>query len=461
MRKPTADPRRRLLDAGLKLFANRGYAGTAVQDITEEAKVTKPTLYYYFENKEGLFQALVDQAMDERLRLMREAAPAEKATVGQLTDIIVAVTDFAQRQPDLLRLCFSIAFAAEGEFPSGFKKHDKMHASIQFVRGIIQSALDRGVLNPAYTVDELTQAYFHLIQQSIVLTIVESNLLRLKPTMVPCPRMEPRRIVELFLGGAAKPMGASANGIHARPASRKTVARSATATQRQRLTKALAFVTGFSLSLLAAQGQTTNAPSMTTNEPAPVAAPAAGSTNPSDTNAVTTLVSPVMPDVRPIPLAVKASHPELATVSPIADNARDPHALDLQTCFQLTAIRDDSLKISLQHIVIARAQLSQSIAALWPTFTVNNQQEFLHYRNPANAGFSILGNSTVSGNRNYTSQSNVNMSFTVFNGGQNWNNVGASSASSPRSARRSPAITRPFTRMWRRGFTMCFNSKGT
>src|ERR1700722_3298428 len=126
MGKLTSDPRRRLLNAGLKLFPNRGYAGAAVQDITEEARVTKPTLYYYFESKEGLFQALVDQAMDERLRLMRLAAPAEKATVDQLTGIIAALTDFARRQPDLLRLCFSIAFAAEGEFPSGFKKHHKM-----------------------------------------------------------------------------------------------------------------------------------------------------------------------------------------------------------------------------------------------------------------------------------------------------------------------------------------------
>ena len=74
MGKTTSDPRQRLLDAGLKLFANRGYAGTAVQEITEEAKVTKPTLYYYFESKAGLFQALVDQAMDERLHLMQQAA---------------------------------------------------------------------------------------------------------------------------------------------------------------------------------------------------------------------------------------------------------------------------------------------------------------------------------------------------------------------------------------------------
>ena len=76
MGKTASDPRQRLLDAGLKLFANRGYAGTSVLDITEEAKVTKPTLYYYYGNKEGLFQALVDQAMDERLHLKRQAARA-------------------------------------------------------------------------------------------------------------------------------------------------------------------------------------------------------------------------------------------------------------------------------------------------------------------------------------------------------------------------------------------------
>ena len=84
--------------------------------------------------------------MDERLRLMRLAAPAEKATVDQLTDIIAAIPDFARRQPDLLRLCFSIAFAAEGEFPSGFKKHNKMRESYLFVREMIQRGIERGVL---------------------------------------------------------------------------------------------------------------------------------------------------------------------------------------------------------------------------------------------------------------------------------------------------------------------------
>jgi outer membrane protein len=425
MGKISSDPRQRLLDAGLKLFANRGYAGTAVQDITEEAKVTKPTLYYYFENKEGLFQALVDQAMDERLDLMQKAAPPEKATVDQLTDIITALTDFAQRQPDLLRLTFAVAFAADGEYPSGFKKDNKMRASYFFVRNLIETGLQRGVLSDAYSVDELTHSYFQLVQHSIVITIIEPKLKRIKPAMKMPPRMEAKRIVELFLGGAANAKAISlngANGHHIKTLSRKVA-------------KVLALVASTALSISVAGAQTTNAPATNattgdTNQP-PVAqvpsAPTSPTTEPAPAAgpATATNSAPIFPDARPIPLAVKASHPELATVSPIADNAHNIHALDLQTCFQLTAVRDDSLKISMEDVEIARAQLSQAIAALWPTFTVNNQQQFLHYREATEGGFSILGNATISGNRDYTSQSNVNMTYTLFNGGQNWNNVGA------------------------------------
>jgi outer membrane protein len=430
MAKSSADPRQRLLEAGLKLFANRGYAGTAVQDITDEAGVTKPTLYYHFGNKEGLFQALVDHAMDERLRLMEEAAPPDKATADQLTDILAALGDFARRHPDLLRLTFAVAFAADGEYPSGFKK-DKMHASIDFVRRIIETGLERGVFNPDYDVHELTQMFFNLVQHSIVMAIMEPKIRTIKPRLPLPPPMEPRRKVELFLRGAAHARPPLANGNGIKPHRKLNVPRRAAAT-----------LLALGLSLASARAQETNAapapaPASDTNQPpnasvgpstntSPATEPAPQAGPPSATNS-----APIMPDVRPIPLAVRASHPELATVSPVADDAKNPRALDLQTCFQLTAVRDDSLKISMQDVEIARAQMSQSIAALWPSFTVSNQQQFLHYLGPS-AGGTFVGSSSggiflseTSGNRNYTSQSNVNMTYTIFNGGQNWNNVGA------------------------------------
>ncbi|MBW2208934.1 MAG: helix-turn-helix transcriptional regulator, partial [Deltaproteobacteria bacterium] len=56
-RKPEEqDARAVLLEAATALFAQKGYAGTSVREIVERAGVTKPVLYYYFENKEGLFR---------------------------------------------------------------------------------------------------------------------------------------------------------------------------------------------------------------------------------------------------------------------------------------------------------------------------------------------------------------------------------------------------------------------
>ena len=42
----------------LELFSAKGYEGVSVSELTEAAGITKPTLYYYFGSKEGLFEAV-------------------------------------------------------------------------------------------------------------------------------------------------------------------------------------------------------------------------------------------------------------------------------------------------------------------------------------------------------------------------------------------------------------------
>src|ERR1043165_2609899 len=102
----------RILKAALKRFAHAGYSGVAVQDIVDEAKVTKPTLYYYFRSKAGLYQALVDRAHEERYRLMTAGAASAETFREQLTAILAALFEFLPKNRDLLRLSFATAFAA-------------------------------------------------------------------------------------------------------------------------------------------------------------------------------------------------------------------------------------------------------------------------------------------------------------------------------------------------------------
>ena len=47
-----------IMDKALDLFSARGYEGVSVNELTEAAGITKPTLYYYFGSKEGLYEAV-------------------------------------------------------------------------------------------------------------------------------------------------------------------------------------------------------------------------------------------------------------------------------------------------------------------------------------------------------------------------------------------------------------------
>lgn len=72
----------RILNVAKSLFTQRGFANVSVRDICREANVTAPTIYYYFRNKEALFDAVVREAitMAEFIaRLRTSYSKAERA----------------------------------------------------------------------------------------------------------------------------------------------------------------------------------------------------------------------------------------------------------------------------------------------------------------------------------------------------------------------------------------------
>jgi AcrR family transcriptional regulator len=70
---------RKLLDAAMIAFDNRGYHATRVNDIVDIAKTSHGTFYLYFSNKEDLLRSLVTEAAGEAQTLYDalSALPAE------------------------------------------------------------------------------------------------------------------------------------------------------------------------------------------------------------------------------------------------------------------------------------------------------------------------------------------------------------------------------------------------
>ncbi|MEU0371027.1 TetR/AcrR family transcriptional regulator [Streptomyces sp. NPDC006283] len=87
----------RLLAAATRLFAERGYDRTSVQEIVEAAGVTKGALYHYFGSKEDLLQevyARVLRVQQQRLDAYADAdAPVETRLRDAAADVVVTTIE--------------------------------------------------------------------------------------------------------------------------------------------------------------------------------------------------------------------------------------------------------------------------------------------------------------------------------------------------------------------------------
>lgn len=77
----------RLLGAALKLFAEKGFEGTSVQDVVVAAGVTKGAMYHYFSSKEDLLYEIYSRV----LRMQMERLGNAVAQEGPLEDRLHAV----------------------------------------------------------------------------------------------------------------------------------------------------------------------------------------------------------------------------------------------------------------------------------------------------------------------------------------------------------------------------------
>ena len=65
--------KQRILEVGLNLFAQQGYEATGVQEICDQAEITKPTLYHYYGSKQGLLESILEERFGPFLSLLEAA----------------------------------------------------------------------------------------------------------------------------------------------------------------------------------------------------------------------------------------------------------------------------------------------------------------------------------------------------------------------------------------------------
>jgi AcrR family transcriptional regulator len=137
-----AQTRTALLSAGRRLFGERGFAATSVEDVAHEARVTTGALYHHFPTKTVLFESVFEEIHAELLNDSASAALSAEVGVEQLLRGSEVFLDAVLR-PDVARILVIDAPSVLGL--ARFTELDERYA-VAATTFVIQAAVDAGAL---------------------------------------------------------------------------------------------------------------------------------------------------------------------------------------------------------------------------------------------------------------------------------------------------------------------------
>ncbi len=134
---------RKILDAALDEFGERGFSEGSIVGITRRARVALGTFYTYFDSKEAVFKALVS---DMSARVRDQVAPVLQSASDTLEGeekALATYLEFARAHKQVYRIIDEAEFAD----PEGFEQHYRTTAARIAAR--LDSGKARGEIVPS------------------------------------------------------------------------------------------------------------------------------------------------------------------------------------------------------------------------------------------------------------------------------------------------------------------------
>ncbi len=133
--------KRKIFETSMKLFAEKGYDATSIEEITATVGVAKGTLYYHFSSKEEIFNFLVE----EGVKLLQNSIDIKTAKIDNYIDKIKAIVliqiKVVMRYEDIITILVG-EFLGKEERNVKCKKH--IFEYINKIEEIVKKGIEKG-----------------------------------------------------------------------------------------------------------------------------------------------------------------------------------------------------------------------------------------------------------------------------------------------------------------------------
>ncbi|MFM8868119.1 MAG: TetR/AcrR family transcriptional regulator [Ilumatobacteraceae bacterium] len=122
LRLPAPERKDQILDVALRVFAERGFHETSMNDVAEAAGITKPVVYQHFASKSALFLEIIDEVGREMITSVTSASSSQGDGRTKTELGVIAFFQWVAAYNDSFRFLFDSGVRTDPEFATAIQK---------------------------------------------------------------------------------------------------------------------------------------------------------------------------------------------------------------------------------------------------------------------------------------------------------------------------------------------------
>lgn len=102
------DTKEKIFIVSARLFAEKGYNGVSMREISEQTGLSKPTIYYHFGNKEGIYSSLIHTSLSHGSSFINNILILDIPVKDKLVEIVKTWFRHVLRYPEFAKFILSL-----------------------------------------------------------------------------------------------------------------------------------------------------------------------------------------------------------------------------------------------------------------------------------------------------------------------------------------------------------------
>jgi len=156
--------RKRICEVSSRLFSDKGYASTTVDEIALEAEISKPTFFNYFPSKVAVLHALLEAIDEQFVNYISDELKQQATTEYRLSHLMTRSANYINRQPELTRMILVEGLGGIGNVDQSRSRFTQLHEAMEMIMaaGVKQGDVRRDY-PPQLLVQTIVGAYLYAL----------------------------------------------------------------------------------------------------------------------------------------------------------------------------------------------------------------------------------------------------------------------------------------------------------